>query len=69
MVFGKDKGAKLVGLETLMNVLKPTESAIKTVFAGKDGKNHIIILISSYVSLKVWKKGTTLMVLMKLLKE
>jgi len=36
--FGKDKDAKLVGLETLMNVLKPTESAIKTFLPSKDGK-------------------------------
>ena len=36
--FGKDDDAKLVGLETLMNVLKPTETAIRTFLPSKDGK-------------------------------
>ena len=54
---GKDKEAKMVGLETLHNVLRPTEMAIKTFLPATDsqtGRNHlIIILINLYVSLEV----------------
>jgi hypothetical protein len=36
--FGKDKDAKMVGLETLQNVLRPTEMAVKTFLPATDSQ-------------------------------
>ena len=36
--FGKDKDAKMVGVKTLMNVLSPRRTLVKTLLPSKDGK-------------------------------